>query len=149
MIKIQWAGIRDTNKIFNLTKRVYHDRLSANLFAIGECIKFGYVFVARKGDGKLAGAILAWRTRDDEVYVSDIVIDKEYRKQGLASQLYERILSQARDREIIAFVDHDDTPSLKLHQKLGFYKEKKMKAPYGLKSMKEMYLMRRRTESEE
>lgn len=143
MLSIQWAKVEDTNKIFNLTKRVYNDRLSANLFAIGEFIKFGYVFVARREDDKIAGAILAMRTRDDKIYVSDIVIDKEFRKQGSASKLYKKLLSYAQNREVIAFVDRDDDPSYKLHQKLGFYKEKTMNAPYGLKSMKKMYLMKK------
>lgn len=141
---IRKAKVEDTNKIFNLTKRVWNDRLAGNLFAIAEYIKFGYVFVATEEKDKIAGAITALRTRDDKVYVSDIVIDKKYRKKGLASKLYKRLISYVGQREIIAFVDHDDSPSYYLHKKLGFYPEKKMKAPYGLGSMKEMYSMKRK-----
>ena len=145
-VKIRQAKVEDTNKLFNLTKRVWNDRLAGNLFAIAEYIKFGYVFVAVDNKNNIAGAITALRTRDDKAYVSDIVIDKKYRKQGLASKLYKRLISYVGRREIVAFVDHDDTPSYYLHKKLGFYPEKKMKAPYGLGSMKEMYLMKRKPE---
>jgi ribosomal protein S18 acetylase RimI-like enzyme len=53
-------------------------------------IHFGYVFIAKVGK-KVVGAIIAFPTNADDVFVSDIVVHPEYQGQGIGEKLYRKL----------------------------------------------------------
>ncbi|NMC83594.1 MAG: GNAT family N-acetyltransferase [Armatimonadetes bacterium] len=79
------------------------------------------ILVWRSGGVPAAAASLIWRAFEMELRI--LVVDRSFRRQGLAS----RILLELRDlakqrglRRIVLFTSNDNTPAIRLYQKIGF-----------------------------
>jgi ribosomal protein S18 acetylase RimI-like enzyme len=99
------------------------------------------VYVA-KHNKKIIGALIAYQTKDDEIYVCDWVIDKEYRGKKIGQKLYEHLINDVEEKAIVSFIDPENTPSLDAHLKLGFKIVKKIKNPYVLNEGYKIFVRR-------
>ncbi len=131
MIIIEKAATADAQKIRALEKRVWSEEV-VNKYDEPMFVRFGYVYVAKDNE-KVVGAIVAYPTRDNEVYVCDWVVDKKYRGQGIGMKLYKRLLKVIKGKPVVSFINPNHKASLAAHQKLGFSIVNKVRNPYGLK----------------
>jgi len=85
------------------------------------------VLVAEAPDGEIVGGLVAYELpklerRRSEVYLYDLAVAAQYRRQGIATRLIQALGRIARDRGAwVVFVqaDHGDEPAIALYQKLG------------------------------
>ena len=129
-VKILKAKVSDSQKIRELENRIWNEEV-VNKYDIPMFVRFGYSYIAKYKD-KIVGAIIAYKTKDDEVYVCDWIVEKKFRKSGIGLKLYKSLIKNIRDLPIVSFIEQNNTPSLNAHFKLGFKIVKKIKDPYDL-----------------
>lgn len=130
IINITKAKISEAQKIRMLESKVWREEV-VNKYDVAMFIRFGWCFVA-KDDNKIVGTICSYLTRNNEVYICDWVVQKNYRRINIGVILYKRLIRAIKGRSIVSFVDLKNIPSLKLHKKLGFKIIKRIKNPYNL-----------------
>ena len=116
-IKISKAEPTDAQEIRKLETLVWDEEVT-NQYDSPMFIRFGYVFTAKEGK-KLVGAIVAFRTNKDEVFVSDIVVHPSYQGKKIGEKLYKKLLQSVKGKNVVSFLDPDLIPTLNLHKKLG------------------------------
>jgi len=89
-------------------------------------------FVAKDKD-KIIGAICSYFTKDNELYICDWVVDKNYQGRKIGINLYKRLLKKTKSVSLISFINYKAVKSLELHKKLGFKIIKKVNNPYCIK----------------
>jgi aminoglycoside 3-N-acetyltransferase I len=90
-----------------------------------------FIALAAHVDGELAGALAAYElvkfeAERSEIYIYDLAVVERHRRQGVATQLIEKVKSIARDvRAWVIFVQADppDAPAVALYNKLGTREE--------------------------
>ncbi|MBU5690074.1 MAG: GNAT family N-acetyltransferase [Candidatus Aenigmatarchaeota archaeon] len=139
-IRISKAKISDSQLIRKLERNVWSEdvvsKWDASAFA-----RFGYVYVA-KHRGKIIGSIVAFKTKDDEIFVNDWVVHKKYRRKKVGQKLYERLIKDVK-QPIITFLDEKNTFLLKTHLKLGFKFVKRIKGPYNVNESYRIFVRRK------
>lgn len=95
-------------------------------------VRFGYVFIAQIGT-QIIGAIVALKTNNNEVFVSDIVVHPSHQGKGIGEKLYKKLLQNVKGSNVISFLNPDITSTINLHKKLGGKIIKKVNNPYNLK----------------
>lgn len=78
-------------------------------------------FVALDGE-RVVGYAGAWNTGTDYSIIS-VAVDPEYRKTGIAIRLLNRLIADAKKKEIYAVsleVSEKNLPAINLYKKLGF-----------------------------
>nr|WP_279639129.1 GNAT family N-acetyltransferase [Sphingomicrobium sediminis] len=83
-------------------------------------------FVA-EDEGKVVGALTGYELRKfereaSELYIYDLAVDEDYRREGVASALIEAVRSHGREiGATVVFVqaDKDDAPPMALYAKFG------------------------------
>lgn len=78
-------------------------------------------FVALDGE-KVVGYAGAWNTGSDYSIIS-VAVDPEYRKTGIAVRLINRLVADAKKKEIYALsleVSEKNIPAINLYKKIGF-----------------------------
>lgn len=90
-MKIQQATIADCPQIVELEKRVWDDDYVSNIYECAAFINYGYVFVAKEKE-QIIGAIIGFIGKDNIVFVTDLVVDPEYRGQGIGKDLYQTLI---------------------------------------------------------
>jgi hypothetical protein len=78
MITISKAKIKDTFDIVQLEQVIRKEKNVANIYETAAFIRDGFVFVA-KDKNKIVGAIISFLSRRNMVFVTDFVVDPEYR----------------------------------------------------------------------
>lgn len=89
-------------------------------------------FVAGAG-GKAVG-FLSGVCAADECEISDIAVEQAYRRQNIATELFELLFTAARSRgtkSVFLLVRADNTPATTLYGKLGFTDVGRRKGYYG------------------
>lgn len=93
--------------------------------------KENYLVAVAEEEGKLAGYVVAHVSQTPEVfvlrrrmYVQDMVVDPEYRRQGVARKLMDLVLDFAKNRQVekidlLVAVQNEDAN--KFWQKMGFH----------------------------
>lgn len=87
-------------------------------------------------DKQLVGAVIGRvdeRAERKRGYIAMLAVKKEYRKKNLGSELVERILDQfeiLKVDEVSLEAEIDNIGALKLYQKLGFVKDKRLDGYY-------------------
>jgi len=141
-ISIARARVSDVDGILELQKNIWKDEGGqSNRYDMCDWIVHGYVFVA-KHRSKIVGTIAAFRTSRNELYVTEWIVDKEYRRKGIGSRLYRKLISTTQ-LPILTIISTDYKESMAGHSKLGFRLVKRLRNPYGLKEKKERLLLRR------
>ena len=129
-ITISKAKVSDAQIIRKLEEKIWSQEV-VNKYDAPMFVRFGYVYIA-KHEKKIIGALIAYQTKDNEVYVCDWITDKKYRSKKIGKKLYERLIEEVGEKPIVSFIDPKNTPSLRAHLKLGFKVIKKIKNPYAL-----------------
>ncbi len=129
MIKIQKAKISEAQTIRHLEERVWGKGVTSKYDA-PMFVRFGYCYVA-KDNNKMVGAIIAYPTKQGDVYVTDIIVAASYRRTNVGERLYQ-VLLQAVRQPIVSFIDPRNTASLALHRKLGAKVVRRVKDPFVL-----------------
>ncbi len=78
-------------------------------------------------DGKVVGGLVAYvltkfEQERSEIYIYDLAVDVTYRRQGIATDLINKLRKIARERGawvIYVQADHGDDPAIKLYESLG------------------------------
>lgn len=86
-----------------------------------------FIAVAALAGEKVVGGLAAYVLRKfeqarSEIYIYDLAVDAEHRRQGIATALIEELQRVARERgAYVIFVqaDHGDDPAIALYTKLG------------------------------
>ena len=94
-------------------------------------IRFDWCFVA-KDKNRIVGAIVAYLTRNNEIFVSDWVVDKAYQHEDIGLHLYKKLIQAVKSRNIITLIDSKNEPSLLAHKEMGFKIVRSIKNAYGL-----------------
>ena len=80
-------------------------------------------------DGKLIGYILTIAHRPTgKVVIENLYVDKEYRNKGYAAELLNECLKKLKEKGnkfVSSFIEENNLPTIKLHEKLVFKKGKK------------------------
>lgn len=84
----------------------------------------GFSFVAEINN-QIVGFIFSQETSPftDKIYVRHIAIHPDYQAKGIGKKLYKSLMGKAKKtgkKEIIATINPDNPPSIKLHEQLGF-----------------------------
>lgn len=130
IIKISRAKVVEAQAIRRLEARVWGEEVT-NKYDEPMFIRFDWCFVA-KDKQKIVGAIVAFLTRKNEVFVSDWVIDKLYRHHDIGLHLYQNLIKAVPGRNIVTLIDPDNEPSLLAHKELGFKVVRTVNNAYGL-----------------
>ena len=78
------------------------------------------------GVAELGGVIVSYVGAEsvlDESNIGNIVTHKEYRGKGIATELFEALLTELKAqgiKKLFLEVEHDNTPAIGLYEKLGF-----------------------------
>lgn len=132
MIVISQAKVSDSQEIRRLENKIWKEEV-VNKFDIPMFVRFGWCFVA-KDNKKIIGAICSFPTRENEVYVSDVVVEKKYRRTRIGWRLYERLFKALKGKRFLGFIDPKNSVSLEFHKKLGFKAVAEVENAYDLKS---------------
>jgi len=135
MITISEARLSNAKTILKLERQVWEQESELNdvssKYDLGSFIRFGYVFVA-KDKTKLVGVIIAFKTKQNDFFVVDWVVAKNYRKKRIGMRLYQKLLSSVPNYAVVTLIDAKNKISLTAHKKLGFHLQKKLKDAYGI-----------------
>ena len=141
MITISKAVKSDSKNIIELEERVWKEKNVTSIYDIPIFIKYGYTFVA-KDENKIIGVIIAIKTKEDNIFVLDWIIDKKYRRREIGKKLYKKLITSIKNSAILSLVDENNIASINAHKKLGFKIIKKLKDPYHLENNEYVYLMK-------
>ncbi|MBI2444694.1 MAG: GNAT family N-acetyltransferase [Candidatus Magasanikbacteria bacterium] len=142
MITLARAKPKESQAIRRLEQRVWRASNITSPYDIAFYVRFGYAWIARDAQ-RLIGAIVALKTRNDEVKIVDWVVEPKYRRRGIGERLYRALERASRGLPIIALVKETNRPSLRAHQKLGFKPVRAIRDPFALGSKKRWWLMRK------
>ncbi len=129
-IIIAKAKPTDAQAIRRLEDLVWQEEVT-NKYDSPMFVRFGYVFTAKEGT-KLVGAIIAFRTNTDEVFVSDLVVHPSYQGKKIGERLYRKLLQAVKGKNIVSFLDPELIPTMNLHKKLGGKIAAKVRNAYDL-----------------
>ena len=89
-------------------------------------VKWFEVLAVNITENKIAGYLRCFRNPDDvkQWYIGDVHVRAEYRKQGIATRMYQKVFSELERYEaaenVISAVRKDNKNSIGLHEKMGF-----------------------------
>lgn len=141
MVTISRAVLCESQKIQKLEEKVWREKRVTSPYDAAFYVRFGYVFVA-KDHGQLVGAIVAIKTREDDIAVIDWVVDARYRQKGVGRRLYERLEKESKPHHIVAYVQVDNTSSVEAHTRMGFKKFKKIQDLFSLGTQEWWWVMK-------
>lgn len=79
-------------------------------------------YIVAKLNTKVVGFAGIWKSVDD-VHITDIVVKKDFRKNGIGSLLLQKLISVAKElkfKELTLEVNSNNEPAKKLYLKFGF-----------------------------
>lgn len=119
-IKIRKACAKDAAAVAALTRYVdcpWSERQAADEIALANAL-----FYIAEHDGKPV-AFLSGVCAADECEIGDIAVDVNYRRRGVATTLFNRLIADASARGTKSFfllVRTDNAPAIGLYEKIGF-----------------------------
>ena len=126
---IRELTINDNND-FQALGKLLNDNF-ANLYNLNDELDRDYsIVLGYEKDGKIV-AFLHINLIQDEIDIINIVVDKEYRKQKIATKLLTYIINNYPNKKIILEVNEKNTNALKLYLKMGFKENSRRKGYYN------------------
>lgn len=138
---VQEASLKDSENILELEKEIWNEYVTTK-WDIATFIRFGQVLVVYENE-KLIAALISIITKNDELYIVDLVVNFRYRRQGIATKLYEYLFKMF-DKKIIADISMKHHEALILHETLGFVQLNSDSNWYGLNEKDEIRLIYQR-----
>ena len=140
-IKLKPLEEDEIDVAYDIHRQAFADEcMSRNAFYDEVCNKSRKYYIALC-DNNCVGYIGAWDTGTDYSIIS-IAVDEDYRRQGVAGALIDRVKRQAEMDHISALsleVCEDNTPAIELYKKHGFIVTNIRKNYY--KNNKSAYIM--------
>lgn len=135
LIELSFAESMDSNGRAALREMRALSRMGRALGLLGRLndlivgISLGYVWVA---DGKLVGNVSIYpahwpRELGSAWIIANVGVHPAYQRRGIARQLMDAALSLIAEKggkHVILQVDYDNTPAIRLYEKLAFHKER-------------------------
>lgn len=118
MVIITKANPFDFDAIRTLEKKAHSEEVTTKYDA-ALITRFGYAYIATENE-RIIGAITAWQTRNGEVKINDWVVHPKYRKRGIGTKLYLKLILETKGKTILSLVDVTNIASMKAHEKMGF-----------------------------
>ena len=132
-IEIYRADDRHYDQMFKIHQECFLDEaMHEGLFMEEVEGESRVYFVALDGE-KVVGYAGAWNTGTDYSIIS-VAVSNEYRKNGIAVRLLNRLVTDAKKKEIYSVsleVSEKNTPAINLYKKLGFTKRRIRKNYYS------------------
>jgi aminoglycoside 3-N-acetyltransferase I len=105
----------------------YSERVPPDAWLKDLLAKDDFIALVARSEGKVVGAITAYvlvkfEQARREVYIYDLAVAEDRRREGIATALIERVRRISRDLGawvIFVQADHGDCPAIALYQKLG------------------------------
>ena len=142
MIKITTAKPNESQQIRRFEQLVWHETCITSPYDIVTFVTYGYVFLAKENN-KIVGAIIAIKTKKDEIRIIDWLVEKNHRHRGIGTKLYHKLRRAVGGLAIIAYVESRNTASLAGHKKLGFKRIKKVADPFYLSENTTWWVMKK------
>lgn len=121
MITVREMLEKDAKEAGRLEKENFSEPWSANAFLETLKLDYAYYCVAEE-DGRLVG-ICGLRNIAGEGEITNVAVDKAYRRRNTASMLLEHILDIGKKKGVTAFtleVREGNEPAVNLYKKFGF-----------------------------
>lgn len=144
MIKIEKYKYGEENAIEQLIRKVYDEFVAPDYTDEGnktfydfiipknivERVSKGSLIFTAKEDGRIIGMIELKKYN----HLSLLFVDKNYHRQGISHELFNRILKAVRDKKKIKFIDvNSSIYAVSVYLKLGFKITGKIKKMSGIK----------------
>lgn len=136
---ISKAQLKDLKSVYELGKELHQN--FENLYHLEEMIKKEYFHIlVYKNKDKVLG-FLMYTELEDTIDILDIVVDKNYRNQKIASNLLDILITNSKiNSKIYLEVSVDNDIAIKMYDKFGFNIIHTRKKYYG---NKDAYIMER------
>lgn len=122
MVEIYRCDDRHYDQMYDLHLKCFEEEPMTKGIFLDELTNESRVyFVALDGE-RVVGYAGAWNTGTDYSIIS-VAVDPEYRKTGIAIRLLNRLIADAKKKEIYAVsleVSEKNLPAINLYKKLGF-----------------------------
>lgn len=139
-MKIRKANKKDISRIYEIEKESFSHPWSINSLIFQVCEDaLSDVYVILEDDFILG--YLGIMNIFDEIHITNIAIDKEYRKKNYSTKLMQYLIEDAdkNNKKVTLEVDTENEAALKLYDKFGFEIVGKRKDYYGKE--KDAYIM--------
>jgi aminoglycoside 3-N-acetyltransferase I len=105
----------------------YHDAPPPDAYVRELLARDTFILLTAEGDGRVVGALAAYvlpkfEQARAEVYIYDLAVDADHRRQGIATALIDRLKVEAAARNawvIYVQADYGDDPAIALYAKAG------------------------------
>ncbi len=121
MIQIHKMDIQDVNKISSILASEFDDFWSERLLK-NEIENPNSKCIMAKNDDEIVGFACIWKAVDD-IHITNIVVKKSYRKQGIGSLLLQELIKLSKTKNINSItleVKSSNLPAQKLYSKYDF-----------------------------
>ncbi|MBQ6992602.1 MAG: ribosomal protein S18-alanine N-acetyltransferase [Clostridia bacterium] len=121
MIQIHKMTIQDLNQISNILNTEFDDFWNENLLK-SEIENPNSKCIIAKSNDEIVGFACIWKAVDD-IHITNIVVKKIYRKQGIGSLLLKELIKISNNENVTSItleVKASNLPAQNLYQKYGF-----------------------------
>lgn len=94
----------------------------------------GNYFLIAEVEKQIAGYIVACPEKKDRLHIYSIAVKKHFRRKGIGEKLLKKLIKLAKKhglKEVFLEVNVENTPAIKLYEKLGFKQTKRIKKYYS------------------
>lgn len=119
-VKITEMSQRDVSLISSSLQTDFDDFWTVSLLQ-AEIEKESTLCLVAKKEETILGFACIWFSIDD-VHITNIVTNKHYRNQGIATQLLEEIVNTIKDKPLTLEVRSSNFPAIHLYEKFNFQK---------------------------
>ena len=126
LLRVKHLDSRRIQELVCLQDSVFQNRRhnrSSEFVTIAACPETSALFLAFHGRRIVGFVHVRHSRRLDEWIVRGIGVDQLYRRIGIAAMLLERavvLVNVTKRQRLVSYVDKKNTPSLRLHKKMGF-----------------------------
>ena len=118
--KIEIAEYKDASELSELECQCYDTKSEKYAFWMWTlAIRYHYALKAVL-DGKIVGGMVATPTNDERIYLDTLVVSDEHRGKGIASVLFEQMLSKVSHKKLVALIWIGNEKPKHLLEKYGF-----------------------------
>jgi [ribosomal protein S18]-alanine N-acetyltransferase len=135
-VKIRTAKARDLRGIIEIERLAFNSPWSLDSFERELSLPFSRLIVAEKDAGaarRLVGFLCRWLVAD-ECHILNVAVHPEMRRAGIANQLMNDALAEARTRNakvVTLEVRRSNVAARSLYRKLGFEEQRLRRNYYG------------------
>lgn len=115
--------LKDVEKVHKISEESFSSPWSLNSIQEEVYNEMSYYLVARSEEGETLGYAGSWIVFD-ECQITNIAVDKNYRRHGIAKLLLTKLINDMKEREmsfIFLEVRESNIPARHFYESMGFY----------------------------